>query len=273
LPTASENDRQPLILEVDGLRGIAIALVLFCHYSSATLVYRPRTLLSYLFVPGRLAWSCGALSFVLSGLLIGWILLEAKKSSNYFKVFYTRRFLRIVPIFGVFSAVLLRSKRWSQRIGTSGYWFPGFLLCLFAAAAILTKINAGVTTLKMASFGYTCLTALYAYLLLSVCARPRNLLAAIARWRPLRWLGSISYGAYLFHQPIQGLAFALIRRGEPRIENGSTLVLSLVALALAYVSRNFFEARVVKLSHRARYEFLPRGEILLSAAVPASARQ
>jgi len=87
------------ILEIDGLRGGAIALVLSYHYFSATLVCQPRTLLSYLFVPSRLAWSGVDLFFVLSGFLIGGILLDAKKSSNYFKVFYARRFFRIVSIY------------------------------------------------------------------------------------------------------------------------------------------------------------------------------
>lgn len=390
------------ILELDGLRGLAIGLVLFYHYFTCTALYQPRTFVSYLLVPSRLSWSGVDLFFVLSGFLIGGILLDARTATNYFRIFYTRRFFRIVPIysvllltfvalrlvlgnsaqttfswtlagampfwtyplfiqnfwmaaagtfgcnwlaatwslaveeqfyltlpsivrffsrrvlvaflilgiaaapvfrmllfrsspqgwlpsyvllfcrtdallFGVLCALLLRSRIWSHRIAISSYWFPGLLLSLVGVAAVLSKIGAGMTSFAMASFGYTSLAALYACLLLFVCARPSNFLSAVARWRVLRWLGSIAYGAYLFHQPIQGLAFALVRRSQPQIDNLSSFVLSLIALGLtlglAHLSWNFFEARLVKFGHRVRYEFQPEEQSLLSTAIPTGARQ
>lgn len=87
------------IPELDGIRGAAIAIVLVYHYFFLTFEFRPGSLAAYLQATGRLGWSGVDLFFVLSGFLIGGILLDARKSSNYFKVFYTRRFLRIVPIY------------------------------------------------------------------------------------------------------------------------------------------------------------------------------
>lgn len=64
---------------------------------------------------GRLTWSGVDLFFVLSGFLIGGILLDARNATNYFKVFYTRRFFRILPIYAAiliaFPAILFVAHR------------------------------------------------------------------------------------------------------------------------------------------------------------------
>src|ERR1700687_2454964 len=82
------------IPELDGLRGLAILLVLFYHYIESSPV-----LPGFLSVAGRLTWSGVDLFFVLSGFLIGGILLNARESPNYFKAFYVRRAYRILPIY------------------------------------------------------------------------------------------------------------------------------------------------------------------------------
>lgn len=82
------------IPELDGLRGLAILLVLFYHYVESSPVL-PR----FLSTAGRLSWSGVDLFFVLSGFLIGGILLNARESPNYFKAFYIRRGYRIVPVY------------------------------------------------------------------------------------------------------------------------------------------------------------------------------
>ena len=89
------------IHELDGLRGIAIGLVLIQHYFVVHTFAPAGSLLSRLQTPFRLAWTGVDLFFVLSGFLIGGILLDAKESSNYFPVFYRRRFFRIIPLYAV----------------------------------------------------------------------------------------------------------------------------------------------------------------------------
>ena len=90
------------IPELDGLRGLAIAIVLGYHYISIAIQTPPQGLIGFLFSSTRLFW-CGVdLFFVLSGFLIGGILLESRDSPNYFKTFYIRRFCRIVPIYLLF---------------------------------------------------------------------------------------------------------------------------------------------------------------------------
>ena len=82
------------IPELDGLRGLAILLVLLYHFVSSPRIQPP--LFHKLFAIG---WSGVDLFFVLSGFLIGGILLDVRESPNYFRTFYGRRFYRIVPLY------------------------------------------------------------------------------------------------------------------------------------------------------------------------------
>jgi len=91
--------RSRRIPELDGLRGLAILLVILDHYiasaSNARLGLWPHRALS-LFTVG---WSGVDLFFVLSGFLIGGILLDARDSPTYFRTFYLRRVCRILPVY------------------------------------------------------------------------------------------------------------------------------------------------------------------------------
>ncbi len=110
------------IPELDGIRGVAIGMVLVHHYFLQLVTVRNGTLLSYALVPFRLFWSGVDLFFVLSGFLIGGILLDARDSSNYFRVFYTRRFFRIVPIYAVCLGayfILFTLVRWGMAANVS----------------------------------------------------------------------------------------------------------------------------------------------------------
>jgi peptidoglycan/LPS O-acetylase OafA/YrhL len=122
------------IPELDGIRGIAIGMVLMAHFFE--IVSRPGSPLAYALVPLRLTWSGVDLFFVLSGFLIGGILLDVRESSNYFRVFYTRRFFRIVPIYVVLLvSVALAAHLSSARIvGRKEEVFYGQLPWVYFAA-------------------------------------------------------------------------------------------------------------------------------------------
>ncbi len=110
-------DSSTRIPALDGLRGIAILLVLLCHAVFVEL-HSSSKLLSPLLIVGRLTWSGVDLFFVLSGFLIGGILLDAKGSPRYFKTFYVRRAYRILPPYAV--AVALFSLRYFLSHGSAG---------------------------------------------------------------------------------------------------------------------------------------------------------
>jgi len=99
------------------LRGIAILLVLLCHAVFFEL-HSSSKFLSPLLTIGKLTWSGVDLFFVLSGFLIGGILLDAKDSPHYFKTFYARRAYRILPLYAVLLAVF--SLRFLTARGSAG---------------------------------------------------------------------------------------------------------------------------------------------------------
>jgi peptidoglycan/LPS O-acetylase OafA/YrhL len=88
-------------LELDGVRGVAILLVLIWHYGNRQIDSNANIFLAYLKLASNVTWSGVDLFFVLSGFLIGGILLRHRTCSNYFRVFYIRRACRIFPLYFV----------------------------------------------------------------------------------------------------------------------------------------------------------------------------
>jgi peptidoglycan/LPS O-acetylase OafA/YrhL len=86
--------------ELDTIRGIAVLLVLFFHGFGARYGLHGLSGLPRLFVAATLpGWVGVNLFFVLSGFLITGILLDTKHNTNYYRTFYTRRALRILPLY------------------------------------------------------------------------------------------------------------------------------------------------------------------------------
>ncbi len=107
---ASKNPFKGHLPALDGVRGVAIGLVLVVHFIGdmpATNAFE-RVVMQ--------AASYGSfgvdLFFVLSGFLITGILFDAKRKPDYFKNFYMRRLLRIFPLYYGVLAVLFLGLRW-----------------------------------------------------------------------------------------------------------------------------------------------------------------
>ena len=108
------------IPELDGIRGTAILIIIIFHWfileGTVVLPSRFETV-------GSFGWTGGDLFFVLSGFLIGGILMDAKHASNYFSVFYFRRFCRILPLYG--AVCLLSLAVYYAHLSTHGWLFEG----------------------------------------------------------------------------------------------------------------------------------------------------
>src|SRR5829696_8937433 len=79
---------------LDSFRGIGILWIICCHYFPGNGFF-------------RFGWISLEFFFILSGFLITKVLLHSAKNKNFFANFYTRRALRIFPIYYVFLIAFL----------------------------------------------------------------------------------------------------------------------------------------------------------------------
>jgi peptidoglycan/LPS O-acetylase OafA/YrhL len=99
------------ILELDGLRGIAVLAVISDHY------------MSWLPASGaQNGWLGVDLFFVLSGFLITSILISLRDKEHYFSTFYKRRALRIFPPYFLGIAVYLSVSILFGKLGSLNLW-------------------------------------------------------------------------------------------------------------------------------------------------------
>jgi len=86
------------IPEIDGLRALAIIMVIAYHYFNNLLSVNS-TSLYYLKLLTNQMWSGVDLFFIISGFLISTLLFKSRGRASYFKDFYIKRFFRIFPIY------------------------------------------------------------------------------------------------------------------------------------------------------------------------------
>ena len=87
---------------LDGVRGLAILMVMFHHFT----IIRPGSGVEQALASAAAMGRYGVdLFFVLSGCLITGILIDTRDKAHYFKTFYTRRVLRIFPLYYLLVAV------------------------------------------------------------------------------------------------------------------------------------------------------------------------
>jgi peptidoglycan/LPS O-acetylase OafA/YrhL len=86
---------------------LAILLVIFFHYTNGVPLTPANGAAFYVQRAAAGGWTGVDLFFVLSGFLIGAILLDARGSGSFFRTFYVRRFFRIIPIYYLWIALYI----------------------------------------------------------------------------------------------------------------------------------------------------------------------
>ncbi len=135
VPKACPSDRQlPVtgagvrIRELDGLRGLAILLVVVWHYLVNGNDAEPGSLHQLFNTTFSLTWVGVDVFFVLSGFLIGGILIDRRGTSGYFSGFWRRRIARLLPLYLLLIAAYLIA------LPVAAYLNPGHKLWLFDEA-------------------------------------------------------------------------------------------------------------------------------------------
>jgi peptidoglycan/LPS O-acetylase OafA/YrhL len=90
------------IFELDGLRGLMTIMVILSHYFGE---------LRHGLRIAMVGWIAVDMFFVLSGFLIGRLILERQYHANFFSVFYIRRFCRTIPPYVVTILVVVLLNR------------------------------------------------------------------------------------------------------------------------------------------------------------------
>jgi peptidoglycan/LPS O-acetylase OafA/YrhL len=109
------------VCELDGLRGVAILMVLLWHYS-LTVVTVPGSAAAYAMKIFGLCWAGVDLFFVLSGYLIGGLLIDAKSTSNMLSSFYVRRACRILPLYLLLLLLSFLLTEWVAKLPDRSTW-------------------------------------------------------------------------------------------------------------------------------------------------------
>jgi peptidoglycan/LPS O-acetylase OafA/YrhL len=161
-------------------------------------------------------------------------------------------------LLGVLGAYYLRDGKlrlWLKANQTRLLIFFGIGL---AGSCGLIVANQSIASFGMSVFGHTWLALQGLTVILLAVSAERPMLRAVFCNRFLIWLGTISYGVYLYHQPLSGLFHHFFTGHKPYIANSFDALVTVMALlstfGLAALSWKFFERPLVRLGQRIQYE-------------------
>lgn len=149
-------------------------------------------------------------------------------------------------------AMLYRSPRWTS----AQRWLPA-LAWVSLAATILACVWAGTADATAGPIGMLVLLpsiAVLAVAFVALCLRP-GIVQRVASLSVLRWLGSLSYGIYVFHilfsHVFSRLAAKIVLQSSGNTFYLAQLIVNLAgSISVAWVSFHFFETPFLRLKRR-----------------------
>jgi peptidoglycan/LPS O-acetylase OafA/YrhL len=133
-PTALQNAVRARLPALDGLRGLAVVAVVWHNAALTGPGFGSGAMAGLLGLLANMGWMGVQLFFVLSGFLITGILIDGKGEPHQFRNFYTRRALRIFPLYYAVLIVafivlpaLGRAPVWSVVNTSSEIWYWTYL--------------------------------------------------------------------------------------------------------------------------------------------------
>lgn len=227
---------RPIMPELDAVRGLAILLVLLYHGFSWSNGWDHLHGVARAFVIATDGgWTGVNLFFVLSGFLITGILLDSCTSRHYYRTFYIRRALRILPLYYAVLAIL----------AVTGHASRGFLL---------------ISAFYISNLGWMFSVPMYYGLLWSLAVEEQFYLLwpALIRKVSLKAILAITAVIISLSPAVRALAF----RVGPPYSGSSTTWLVADGLALGA-----FIAAFVRLPSFSRRRFAVLGISLITTAV------
>jgi peptidoglycan/LPS O-acetylase OafA/YrhL len=120
----------------------------------------------------------------------------------------------------------------------------------------------------MATVGFTWLALTYLAILLYALLFRNSWVSHCLRWGWLRGMGIIAYGTYLFHEYFWGMFFGRVPWVYSWRDAGLSVIVLMVTIVFCRLSWVYFEKPLIKIGHRASYEF---GGARLARTAPAPA--
>jgi peptidoglycan/LPS O-acetylase OafA/YrhL len=148
-------------------------------------------------------------------------------------------------LLGVLAAHVMHHRRSGPALAAllGNRWMPPLLLALAMLVCQYTPTLRGLP--------YACVHLLFCLALLAMVINPRGVFSRTLQSRPLFYLGSISYGIYLYHTMI---IWVFDRVCESRRLHPAAwvqfLVVATLAIAVAGISFKYLEAPIMRRRHR-----------------------
>jgi len=179
------------IVELDGLRGAAALVVVFAHFFAES---------EYGFSHLQLGWLGVNVFFVLSGFLIGGIILDQSDQPGFLRSFYFRRVMRIFPVYFLVFLMTIFCAYETRGHGWSDHPFPAIIYGTFGVNFALTIAHDWGSLWLRPAWTLSVEEQFYLVLPLLIMAMPRRWLLWVLA---VLWASSLAFRvAFQISNPI-----------------------------------------------------------------------